>query len=87
MLRLFAPLRLKLGQVAHEILVCSSLSLQPNARLIGIEYIISRPLFEALPGDEKKCVERISSTPLHAYTPYCGDRYKRLWSHAAPSHD
>ena len=30
------------------------LCLQPNARLIGIEYIISRPLFEALPDDEKK---------------------------------
>ncbi|KAK9832660.1 hypothetical protein WJX81_008441 [Elliptochloris bilobata] len=27
---------------------------QPNARLIGIEYIISRRLFEGLPADEKK---------------------------------
>ena len=31
--------------------------MQPNARLIGIEYIISRPLFEALPEDEKKCAD------------------------------
>jgi hypothetical protein len=26
----------------------------PNARLIGVEYIISRRLFEALPEEEKK---------------------------------
>jgi Protein of unknown function (DUF1264) len=38
--------------------------LQPNARLIGIEYIISRPLFEALPEDEKKCAAcRLSASP------------------------
>lgn len=31
-------------------------SLQPNARLIGVEYVISRPLVEALPEEEKKRV-------------------------------